>query len=53
MRPPKFKVHRHVRLARGWRYCPPAYGNNNKVKPNVVVIDSKEETFRSKSGSKW
>jgi integrase/recombinase XerD len=45
MRPPKFEIKRYVRLARGWRYCPPAYGNNNKAKPNLVVIDGKEETF--------
>jgi integrase/recombinase XerD len=45
MKAPKFEIKRYVRLARGWRYCPPAYGNNNKAKPNVVVIDGKEETF--------
>jgi integrase len=40
----KYSLYKYVKLARGWRYCKPALASNNKIKPNVVIVDGKEET---------
>lgn len=32
-----------------WRYCKAAWYSNGKVKPNVVIVESKEETHREGS----
>ncbi len=39
----KFSICKCVKTAKGWRYCRPVYSANNKIKPNVVIVDGKEE----------
>jgi integrase len=39
----KFSIYKYVKTNKGWRYCKPAYSANNKIKPNVVLVDGKEE----------
>jgi integrase len=34
---------KRVQLARGWRYCPVVLSANGRVKPDVVIVDGKEE----------
>jgi hypothetical protein len=40
----RYRIYKYCRTAKGWRYCKPAYGKNNKLKPNVVVVGGKKET---------
>jgi integrase/recombinase XerD len=37
-------IYKKVKVAGVWRYCPPVYGKNNKVRPNVVVVGGVEES---------
>lgn len=39
----RFSICKYVRTSKGWRYCKPAHGNNNKLKPNAVLVAGKEE----------
>src|ERR1041384_1442192 len=39
----RFSIYKYVRTSKGWRYCKPVYGNNNKLKPNAVLVAGKEE----------
>jgi len=39
----RYSIYKYCKTAKGWRYCRPAYGKNNKLKPNVVVVGGKEE----------
>ena len=34
---------KRVELAQGWRYCPVVLSANGRVKPDVVLIEGKEE----------
>jgi hypothetical protein len=45
VRTQNYAIKRYVKLARGWRYCLPAISANNKLKPGVAVIDSREEAY--------
>ncbi len=38
-----FSIYKYVRTSKGWRYCKPVYGKNNKLKPDAVLVDGKEE----------
>src|SRR5579862_3488830 len=38
-----FSIYKYVRTAKGWRYCRPAYGKNNRLKPDTVLVDGREE----------
>jgi hypothetical protein len=40
----KYSIYKYVKTAKGWRYCRPAFASNNKIKPNVAMVDGKEET---------
>jgi hypothetical protein len=40
----RYTIYKYCKTAKGWRYCKPAFGKNNKLKPNVVVVDGREET---------
>jgi integrase len=40
----RYTVWKYVRTSKGWRYCRPSYSANAKIKPNVVLVDGKEET---------
>jgi hypothetical protein len=39
----KFTIYKYVKTARGWRYCRTAYSASRKIKPDVVIVDGKEE----------
>ena len=39
----RFSIYKYVRTSNGWRYCKPVYGRNNKLKPDAVLVDGKEE----------
>jgi integrase/recombinase XerD len=39
----KVSIYKYVRLASGWRYCKPATGANNKIKPNWVITPGGKE----------
>jgi hypothetical protein len=39
----KFSIYKNVKTAKGWRYCRPTYSANNKIKPNIVLVDGKED----------
>ena len=41
---PRYAIYKYCRTVKGWGYCKPAWGKNNKLKPNVVLMDGKEET---------
>ena len=38
-----FSIYKYARTSKGWRYCKPIYGKNNKLKPDAVLVDGKEE----------
>ncbi len=38
-----FSIYKYVRTSKGWRYCKPVYGKNNKLKPDAVLVGGKEE----------
>ena len=38
-----FSIYKYVRTSKGWRYCKPVYGKNNKLKPDAVLVYGKEE----------
>jgi len=38
-----FSIYKYVRTSKRWRYCKPIYGKNNKLKPDAVLVDGKEE----------
>ena len=39
----KFSLYRYVRSPKGWRYYKVVYSANGKIKPNVVLVDGKEQ----------
>src|ERR1035437_5739013 len=40
-----YSIYKYVRIeGKGWRYCKPALAANKKPKPNVIIVDGKEET---------
>jgi len=41
---PRYTIYKYCKTAKGWRYCKPAWGRNNKLKPNVVLVGGREET---------
>lgn len=41
---PRYTIYKYCKTAKGWRYCKPAWGKNNKLKPNVVLVGGREET---------
>ena len=38
-----FSIYKYVRTSKGWRYCKPIYGKNNKLQPDAVLVDGREE----------
>jgi hypothetical protein len=39
----KLSIYKYVRTGKGWRYCKAAFHPNGKIKPNVVVVEGREE----------
>jgi hypothetical protein len=39
----KFSVYKHCKTDAGWRYCKAAFYPNGKIKPNIVLVRTKEE----------
>jgi hypothetical protein len=39
----KFSIYKYVRTSKGWRYCKPSYRRNNKIRPDAILVDGKEE----------
>ncbi len=40
----KYSIYKYVRLAdKGWRYCRAVFHPNGKIKPNIVLVQGKEE----------
>lgn len=42
----KYTLYKLVKLSSGWRRCKAALHSNSKIKPDVVIVDEKEETHR-------
>lgn len=40
----RYRIYKYCKTTKGWRYCKSAWGKNNKLKPNVVVVGGREET---------
>jgi integrase len=38
-----YSIYKYVRTTKGWRYCKPVYGKNNKLKPGAVLVGGREE----------
>jgi hypothetical protein len=41
----KVSIWLHCKTAKGWRYCRPVYGKNNKIKPAYAWVDGAEQHF--------
>jgi integrase len=41
----KVSIWLHCKTAKGWRYCRPVYGKNNKIKPGYAWVDGDERHF--------
>ena len=41
----KVSIWLHCKTAKGWRYCRPVYGKNNKIKPGYAWVDGVEQHF--------
>ena len=41
----KVSIWLHCKSAKGWRYCRPVYGKNNKIKPGYAWVDGAEQHF--------
>jgi hypothetical protein len=39
----KLSIYKYIRTGKGWRYCKAAFHPNGKIKPNVVVVEGREE----------
>src|SRR5258707_5109644 len=36
-------VWKYVKIGSNWRYCKPAYSPNNKIKPDVVIVNDSHQ----------
>ena len=41
----KVSIWLHCKTTKGWRYCRPVYGKNNKIKPGYALVDGAEQHF--------
>jgi len=39
----KLSIYKYVRSDKGWRYCKAAFHPNGKIKPDVVIVEGREE----------
>jgi len=48
-----FSIYKYVRTSKGWRHCKPIYGKSNKLKPDAVLVDGKEELHTDPNLPPW
>ena len=42
---PKFTLYKYVKVeGQGWRYCRAVSSQNGKLRPNLILVDGREET---------